>query len=74
MHLPVDRERPDVRAVVHPHPPHAIALTLAGIGLEEPMIPELATLGRVPTAPCATPGTEGSRRPCASTCAGATPC
>ncbi len=59
IHLVAYRERPDVAAVVHAHPPHAVALTLAGIDLEAPVIPELvAALGGIPTAPFATPGTD----------------
>lgn len=59
IHLAAYHERPDARAVVHAHPPHAVALTLAGIDLETPVIPELvATFGAIPTAPYATPGTD----------------
>jgi L-fuculose-phosphate aldolase len=46
LHLACYEEREDCVAVVHAHPPHAVALTLAG---EE--------LGEVPTAHYATPGT-----------------
>jgi len=53
------RERPDVRAVLHCHPPHAVALTLAGIDMQIPVIPEIiVTIGGIPTAPFATPGTD----------------
>ncbi len=58
LHLLVYRERPDVGAVVHAHPTMAIVCSLAGISLAEAVIPEIAaTLGAVPTAPYATPGT-----------------
>ena len=51
--------RPDVRAVVHAHPPHAVAMTIAGIDLQLPVIPEVVvTIGGIPTAPYATPGTQ----------------
>lgn len=58
MHLEVYRQRADVQAVVHAHPPHCVACTLCGITLTQPIVPELAyTLGAVPTAAYATPGT-----------------
>lgn len=51
--------RPDMRAVVHAHPPHAVAMTIAGIDLQMPVIPEVVvTIGGIPTAPYATPGTQ----------------
>lgn len=59
MHLQVYRRREDVGCVVHAHPPHCVACTLAGIRLTEPVVPEAAfVLGAVPTAPYATPGTD----------------
>jgi len=59
IHLVSYRERPDVRAVLHCHPPHAVALTLAGIDMQIPLIPEIiVTIGGIPTAPFATPGTD----------------
>ena len=59
IHLVSYRERPDVRAVLHCHPPHAVALTLAGIDMQIPVIPEIiVTIGGIPTAPFATPGTD----------------
>jgi len=58
IHLVSYRERPEMRAVVHTHPPHAVALTIAGIDLQTPIIPEIiVTIGGIPTAPYATPGT-----------------
>lgn len=57
-HLAAYEERADVLAVVHAHPPRATGLTLAGVRLDEPVLPELLlTLGGIPTAPYATPGT-----------------
>jgi len=59
IHLVSYRERSDVRAVLHCHPPHAVALTLAGIDMQIPLIPEIiVTIGGIPTAPLATPGTD----------------
>jgi L-fuculose-phosphate aldolase len=67
LHLACYQERPDCLAVVHAHPPHAVALTLVGESLV-PCMPEAVTaLGDVPTAPYATPGTSlvaDSVRPC----------
>jgi len=57
-HLAVYEERPDLVAVVHAHPPVATALTLAGVSLMEPLLPEVVmNMGAVPTCPYATPGT-----------------
>lgn len=56
LHLACYQERPDCLAVVHAHPPHAVALTLAH-ELFIACMPEAVTgLGCVPTAPYATPG------------------
>ncbi|MFQ5595925.1 MAG: class II aldolase/adducin family protein [Anaerolineae bacterium] len=58
MHLEVYRRRPDVQAVIHAHPPMAIACTVAGIRLDQSVLPEVIYhLGVIPTAPYATPGT-----------------
>jgi len=56
MHLAAYRERPDVGAVIHAHPPYSIALTVADIPLRADVLPEvLATLGSVPTSDFAMP-------------------
>jgi L-fuculose-phosphate aldolase len=58
MHLEAYRQRPDVHAVIHAHPPLAIACTVAGISLATCVLPEIIYhLGSIPTAPYATPGT-----------------
>lgn len=58
IHLAVYRLRPDVQACVHAHPPTAVAATLAGVSLSEPLLPEaVLALGPVPTAPYARTGT-----------------
>ncbi len=57
-HLACYEERADVHGVVHAHPPHAIAFTLAGLSLSEPVLPEvIAAFGGIPTSAYATPGT-----------------
>jgi L-fuculose-phosphate aldolase len=44
--------------VVHAHPPHAVAMTIAGIDMQAPFIPEIVvTIGGIPTADFGTPGT-----------------
>lgn len=59
MHLVCYRERPDVKAIIHAHPPYCVALTLAGIELNQPFMPEsVVVLGKVPTAPYARPSTQ----------------
>jgi L-fuculose-phosphate aldolase len=56
LHLAVYRKRPDVGAVVHAHPPTAVAMTVAGVTLEECIMPEvLVYMGTVPTTRYATP-------------------
>ncbi|MCB0265763.1 MAG: class II aldolase/adducin family protein, partial [Calditrichaeota bacterium] len=56
MHLEVYRRRPDAQAVIHAHPPICIALMLAGIGLDRPVLAEnVVLMGKVPTAPYARP-------------------
>lgn len=58
MHLAVYRQRPDVQAVIHAHPPMAVALTLIGQPFPVEIVPEgLTALGEVPTVPYARPGT-----------------
>lgn len=58
IHLVCYDERPDVHAVLHCHPPHAVALTVAEVDMQMPVIPELiVTIGGIPTTPFATPGT-----------------
>ncbi|MDQ7029664.1 MAG: class II aldolase/adducin family protein [Ardenticatenia bacterium] len=58
MHLEAYRQRPDVGAVIHAHPPMAIACTLAGISLARPVLPEIIYhFVAIPTAPYASPGT-----------------
>ena len=59
IHLVAYEERPEMKAMVHAHPPHAVALTIAGIDLQMPIIPEIiVTIGGIPTAPFGTPGTD----------------
>lgn len=58
MHVRIYALRNDVRAVVHAHPPTATGFAIAGEGLDDCVVPEvIATLGRVPLVPYATPST-----------------
>lgn len=59
LHREIYGVRADVAAVCHGHPPWATAFAAAGQALEGCLLPEVvATLGAVPLAPYATPGTE----------------
>lgn len=58
MHLRVYKERPDVRAVAHAHPPYATTFAIARMPLNRPLIAEaVVSLGCVPVADYATPST-----------------
>ncbi|MCL2352538.1 MAG: class II aldolase/adducin family protein [Firmicutes bacterium] len=59
MHMRVYRERSDVNAVVHAHPPCATSFAIAGIPLTQPIMPEaVISLGCVPIAEYGTPSTD----------------
>jgi L-fuculose-phosphate aldolase len=58
MHLLIYRLRPDIRAVVHAHPPTATGFAASGLSLSRPLVCELVVgLGCVPLARYGTPGT-----------------
>jgi L-fuculose-phosphate aldolase len=58
MHLEIYRNRPDVNAVVHAHPPVATGFAAAGLELDKSILPEvILTLGNVPLTPYGTTGT-----------------
>ena len=74
MHVAVYEERPDARAIVHAHPPCAVAHTIAKVTLAEPIVPEaLCAIGEVVTLPYTTPTTrevpDALRGPIRSRCA-----
>ncbi|HVF51576.1 MAG TPA: class II aldolase/adducin family protein [Pyrinomonadaceae bacterium] len=59
MHLLIYRERADVRAVCHAHPPHGSAFAVAGLAIDQPILSEvILTLGCVPLAEYGTPSTD----------------
>lgn len=58
MHLEVYKERADVKAVVHAHPPFATSFAVAGIPLDKCVLPEaIMVMGAVPIAPFGLPST-----------------
>ena len=59
MHLCSYQERPEIRAVLHAHPVHCIAMTLAGMDLRGNYLPEvILSVGEIPVIPYTTPTTE----------------
>ncbi len=59
MHLAVYRNRPQVAAVVHAHPPTATGFAVAGIALDRAVLAEVVTtLGSIPIADYGTPSTQ----------------
>jgi len=58
MHLVAYRQRPDIGAVVHAHPPLATGFAVAGIPLDRAVLAEVVTtLGSIPIAEYGTPST-----------------
>ena len=63
MHLVAYRNRPDVGAVVHAHPPLSTGFAVAGIPLDRAVLAEvITTLGSIPIADYATPSTSALAR------------
>ncbi|MEM7453250.1 MAG: class II aldolase/adducin family protein [Planctomycetota bacterium] len=59
LHLEIYRNRPDVKCVVHCHPPHATAFAVAREPVPVAVLPEPDIfLGEVPIAPYFRPGTQ----------------
>ena len=58
MHLRCYRERPDVGAVVHAHPPTATGYAVAGLSMDQySMIETVIAIGSIPLTPYGTPST-----------------
>lgn len=56
LHLEAYRQRPDAQAVIHAHPPIAVALSIAGISLARCLLPDIILyFGLIPTTDYATP-------------------
>lgn len=59
MHIDVYRERPDIKSVVHAHPPFATSFAVAGIPLDKCVLPEaIIVIGAVPIAKYGLPSTD----------------
>ncbi len=59
MHLHIYKNRNDIDAIVHAHPPHATAFAITKKQLPKCVLPEVEIfLGQIPIASYATPGTE----------------
>jgi L-fuculose-phosphate aldolase len=58
MHLLIYKLRPEIRSVVHAHPPTATGFAAAGLALDQPLVCEVVIgLGSIPLADYGTPGT-----------------
>lgn len=58
MHYEIYRQRPDVKAIIHAHPPFAVGFALAHHDIPDDVLPEATIiLGRVPYLPYVTPST-----------------
>jgi len=59
LHLDIYQNRRDIGAVCHAHPLYATAFAVAGLAMEEPILPEIiVTFGAVPLIEYGTPGTD----------------
>lgn len=59
LHLFIYKERSDVSAVVHAHPPYATGFATAGLALDKCVLAEIiVTIGTIPLAEYGTPSTE----------------
>lgn len=59
LHLNIMKQRPDIKAVVHCHPPHATAFAVTREAIPQCVLPEIEVfMGEVPLAPYETPGAQ----------------
>ena len=59
MHLNIYRNRPDIDACVHAHPPYATSFAVAGVPLDSDILPEVVLfVGDIPQVEYAPTGTE----------------
>jgi len=59
MHLCVYKNRPEIKACVHSHPPYVTAFAVAGIHLADDILPEIVvSIGGIPLTDYAPPGTD----------------
>lgn len=67
LHMRIYQQRPDVRAIVHAHPPVSTAVTVAGIEFPNNVVTEGRDfLGKVKTVPYEAPASDELARACAS--------
>jgi len=60
LHLEIYKQRPDIKSVVHCHPPHATAFAVAREPIPQCVLPEVEVfLGDVPITKYETPGSQG---------------
>lgn len=70
MHTFLYKKRPEINACVHAHPPYATAFAVAGIPLDQPVLPEvLLFVGSIALTEFAFPGTTDVARSLESTVA-----
>jgi len=63
LHISIYRRRPDVRAVIHAHPVYVTAFAVAGVPLQQLILPEVIhSIGEIPLCDLALPGTEALAR------------
>lgn len=63
MHLFVYKNRPEITACVHAHPPYTTAFAVAGIDLADDVLPEVVvSVGTIPLTDYAPPGTDAVPR------------
>lgn len=59
LHLAIYRQRSDVGAIIHTHPPYATAFAVSGMELRELFLPEMiVTIGKIPLVPYAPPSSQ----------------
>lgn len=59
MHVALYQKRPDIKAIVHAHPPYSTAFGIARVSLNPPSMPEvMLQLGEIPIVEYAMPSTE----------------
>ncbi len=64
MHIQVYKDRQDVNSVCHAHPPYATGFAVAGLALDQCVLPEvIIALGNVPLVDYGTPGTDEFYKP-----------
>ena len=69
LHLAIMKARPDIKSVVHCHPPHATAFAVAREPIPQCVLPEVEVfLGDVPITTTKRPAARSSPTPCCRSC------